>query len=179
MELWILVFTSPWPQYIRYCILLSSSKLMEGGTLGGINREKVEDPDGFNLEISHLSHRILSVDPFLHVSFPRWREDSGPFSHIWHLDCCSHDMLVSAHLLSLRVGLFKPLWAYGASRIPKRTLTGSSWQTSQQKQEKRAYCELEKCDIWGYKWTVLIGKLNIQMKLYCLPHLVQEWRHLC
>lgn len=53
MEPWILVFTSPWPQYIRYCILLSSSKLMEGGThQRNSTGEKVEDPDGFNLEIS-------------------------------------------------------------------------------------------------------------------------------
>ena len=53
MELWILVFTSPWPQYIRYCILHSSSKLMEGGThQRTLIGEKVEDPDGFNLGIS-------------------------------------------------------------------------------------------------------------------------------
>ena len=53
MGLWILVFISPRPQYICYCILHSSSKLMEGGThqRNSIG-EKIEDPDGFHLEIS-------------------------------------------------------------------------------------------------------------------------------
>ena len=49
----------------------------------------------------------------------------------------------------------------------------------QSKSRMRAHCELRSATSGDINGQFLIGKLNIQIKLYCLPHLVQEWRHLC